>query len=457
MINRVQEVIKSFIRFLSTFRRFLKFYLYTRYFLTVPISCFFLFSCTNEDFNIGSNFVESKTSISIVDTFKVELSTFLLDSIKTSGDTTILIGNYNDTLFGKISCNSVFEITTPSEKDFEINDVFDSLYLILLPNDYYFGDTLQYNSFSVHRLLSDLETYSDGYLYNTSLVNFQTEALGSYLWYPQPIYTDSIFVLLDNSFGQELFDMYMDSEEISNATEFLDYFKGFYIQSDTINTNSVIGFNATTVVMRMFYHRYGEYKQDLFIDFPLNNIDKQFNQIITDYSRSSYLLGINTENNELKAEQTGNLVFMQEGTGLYQKILFPSLSELLLFETGALLKAELLLYPQKTSYHSFSLPNELALYKSDKYNNFVEVVTDDEGNTVFSSLTKDLIFHENTYYTFDITQYINDQMDRKYFDPNNGLFIIPGTGSINSSLERLILTSESISPKLKLYYVTFTE
>jgi hypothetical protein len=456
MINRVQEVLKSFIRTFSTFKAILKFNFYVRTFLIGLIGCL-LFSCSTEDFNIGSNFVESKSSISIVDTFKVELSTYLLDSIETSADTTILIGNYSDTLFGKVTCNSVFEITIPAEKDFEIDDVFDSLCLVLLPNDYYYGDTIQNHGFSVHRLLSNLETYSDGYLYNTTPVSFQAEALGFYNWHPQPLYTDSIFVLLDDSFGQELFEMYMNDEEYTTASEFLEYFKGLYIQSDTLNTNSVIAFNATTVVMRMYYHRYGEHKQDLFVDFPLINTDEQFNQIITDYSSSSYLSGITLESNELKANQTGNLVFMQEGTGLYQKILFPSLSEILLFNPGALLKAELVLYPEKTSYQSFSLPYELALYKTNKYNNFIEAITDSEGNTVFSSLTQDLVFHEDTYYTFDITQYINDQMDKKYFDPTSGLFIVPGSGTISSSLERLVLTSESFSPILNLYYVNFTD
>jgi hypothetical protein len=421
------------------------------------ISLIFFFSCSKDDFNIGSEFVESKSSISIIDTFNVELSTVLFDSIETSGDTTILIGNHSDTMLGKISCNSAFEVTIPSEKDFEINDVFDSLCLILLPNDYYFGDTLQRHSFSVHRLLSDLETYSDGYLYNTTQVSFQTEALGNYEWFPRPNHTDSIFILLDDSFGQELFDIYMGDDEFTTAIEFLEYFKGFYIQSDTLNTNSVIGFNASSAVMRMYYHRYGEQKEDLAVDFQLNNTDEQFNQIATDFSKSNFLSGINSENNVLKATQTRNLAFMQLGSGLTQKILFPSLNEFLLFEATALLKAELVIYPEKTSYQDFLLPEELVLYKTDKYNNFLEVVYDEDGNTVYSSLTKDELYYENTSYTFDITQYINDQIDNKYFDPNNGLLVFSGTGNLSSTLERLIISSNASSPKLKLYCVNYTE
>lgn len=414
-------------------------------------------SCSQDEFNIGSGFVESNSSITLIDTFQVELSTVLFDSLETSGDTVMLVGNYSDTLFGRITCNSVFEIGIPEEKYFEENDVFDSLCLILQPTDYFYGDTLQNHSFSIHRLLSDLEKYSDGYLYNTTNVNFESEAMGNYQWFPRPLYTDTVSIRLDDSFGRELFEIYLSSEDFSTISEFLEYFKGLYIQSDTINTNSVIAFNASTVKMRMYYHRFDEYIENLVLDFPINNTDEQFNQIKTDFSTSNYLSEIRLNSNEIKANQTGNLSFMQGGTGLIQKALFPSIGELLNYENGALLKAELEIIPEKTSYQDISLPQRLVLYKTDKYNNFLDIVTDQDGYTVYGTLTYDEFYYENTSYTFNITEYINDQIDNKYFDPNHGLLVVLGSGSLSSNLERLVLSAGTTSPKLKLYYVTYIE
>ncbi len=416
----------------------------------------FFTACNREDFDLGADFIEPKTNISLIDTFQVELSTVLLDSIPTSGDTTVLLGHFSDSIFGDLICNSAFEIGIPSGHDVEPEDVYDSICLILLPTDYYYGDTLSKYSFTVHRLNSDLDTYSDGYLYNTTKSSYDPDVLGSYSCIPRPIGTDTISIRLDDKLGLDLFTLYQNKEYFSSIDEFLEYFKGLILLADSASTNSILAFNASSLVISLHYHRYKEYVTKLQLDFPLANSDDQYNQIISNFSTSDHLGKIYSSPKKLVSEKSGDMSFMQLGTGLLPRIQFPTLNELLFYEQGALLKAELVFKPVKTSYVDFSLPDDVILYKSDKYNNVLDPIYNSNGSVLTGTLSLDEFYHENTSYTFDITQYINDQIDKKYFDPTSGLLVATSEG-LSSNLERLVISAGAGTPKLKLYYVTYKE
>ncbi len=427
-------------------------------YLCLVLACFpIIFSCSTDELTIGTNFVGSQSYVTLIDTFAVEMSTILFDSLKTSDDTIILVGNYSDTLFGKITCNSAFEIGIPKSRDFEPTDIYDSICLILRFTGYYYGDTLTEHSFSVHPLSEDLEPYTDGCLYNTTTIGYNPEPLGSVSYIPKPLTNDSMYVLLDEDFGSELFNLYLDNGNFTTNSEFLLYLKGILLKPIDLNTNCILGFNASNAVIRIYYHRYEQYLNKLYVDLPLINTKEQYNQIITDFSASNYLSGITNTPTGLVSNSSGDMSFMQGATGLMQKIIFPSLNELLYInENGALLKAELVLVPEKTSYLNFSLP-EVIIYKTDRYNNILGYVYNEYGYTVSGSLKNDEIYHENSSYTFDITKYINDQMDQKYINSNFGLLISLGSGNIASTLDRLVISSNTSSPKLKIYYVTYDE
>jgi hypothetical protein len=57
-------------------------------------------SCTKtNEFTIGKDFVESQTRLQVIDTFRVDLSTVLLDSVVTSSKNIAYVGQYEDNIF----------------------------------------------------------------------------------------------------------------------------------------------------------------------------------------------------------------------------------------------------------------------------------------------------------------------------------------------------------------------
>ena len=114
--------------------------------LIIFITSFFLNTCKENpgEFTLGEEFIESQTYITLIDTFSANLSTVILDTVITSGTESMLIGNYRDNVFGKITSHSYFQIGIPDSLelyDVQNDDIYDSLNLIIRYNNYFFGDT----------------------------------------------------------------------------------------------------------------------------------------------------------------------------------------------------------------------------------------------------------------------------------------------------------------------------
>ena len=124
-------------------------------------------SCTQSDnFTIGKEFVESKTNLKILDTFKIDLSTVLYDSLATSGTGVVFVGDYNDSDFGTIKSKSYFELAFPTYDVIEDLAEFDSAAFILGYSGYIYGDTTALMSISIHQLTERITLNESGYLYN---------------------------------------------------------------------------------------------------------------------------------------------------------------------------------------------------------------------------------------------------------------------------------------------------
>ncbi|HEX7869977.1 MAG TPA: DUF4270 family protein, partial [Chryseobacterium sp.] len=93
----------------------------------------------------------------LIDTLTVEMSTINFDSLVTSNKSRVLVGNYDDPLFGKVKSNSYFQLASDSyslisSTDTEAaNYVFDSISMILKYDNYYYGDTTKVQTFDIHR------------------------------------------------------------------------------------------------------------------------------------------------------------------------------------------------------------------------------------------------------------------------------------------------------------------
>jgi len=428
-------------------------------FFIFVIATVFFSSCTKiSEFKIGENFVESQTNLKIIDTFKVDLATILLDSLKTSGTGVAFVGRYKDDEFGAINCASYFDVEFPTFTDIEDAAIFDSSAFILRYSGKSYGDTTSLMSISIHQLTERITLKDDGYLYNNSTFEFSAEALGTKLFYPEPNDPlDTLVYIPVNEFGEKLFELVKSKDVITTTSDlFLDYMKGFVVTSGAGGKNAVIGFHADTsrVVLRIYYHLEKEIPVDKEISITMGASANQFNSIQHDFT-GTYLNKLNADTNEILSTETGNKVFMQTLTGLMPKIQFPTLQDIFFESRWKILKAELIIEPVKTSYDFFALPEQLCLYETDKHNKLNNVLTDKSENTILASFTHDELYKEETRYTFDITSFITNELSNKYFDYEHGLLIGLQKTKLISTLERMVIEGKNPPVKLRLYYLSY--
>ncbi len=420
-----------------------------------------LLSCNKSDnlFSIGNDFVESETNIEIIDTFGVEMSTVLMDSVVTSGTEAMLIGCYVDTLFGRVTCNSLFQIGLPESVSLDENDYYDSISLFIYYSGYYYGDTNQALSINVHQLSEDIELFDDGNLYNNSDFSYMPNILGSTQFLPSPAGDDSVVVIkISDEIGLELFNMFVEnSTNISSEEIFLDYFKGIVLLTGESTNQIITGFKAGEgeVKLRLYTHRYEQTIVESYHDFPLINTGNQFNQIQYDFKGSLFEYQLNNNLNEIPSDSSGNRSFVQGFKKIMTMIQFPTLPEIMLNEYGKILKAELIFRPIKTSYSAFQLPRYVILYESDHLNRPVDFIYDAEGNVQVASLVIDDMYNEETSYTFDITDFIKSEMADGYFDTEHALLISIYNETYQLNLDRIIVEGKDPAPKLKLYYLNY--
>jgi hypothetical protein len=413
-------------------------------------------SCTSSDnFVIGNNFVESQTDITIIDTFKVNLSTVLMDSVETSSSKIAFVGSYKDKIFGSIRSAGYFE---PGYTQFEPveNAVFDSASVTLFYSGDSYGDTTSLMSVSLHQLTELITLDDNGYLYNVSEFIYSDEVIGRKTFYPEPGSTDTLRMAV-NEFGRKLFDLFEDNDhDVSSSALLLQYLKGFVLVADGGNENSIIGFKAdnSQTFLRIYYHVDGVSIIKSVYSLPFGSNTKQFNSVKFDFAGSE-LENVKVKSEEIPVSETGNNAYFHSLIGLLPKIRFPSLQDIMLEDRWEVLKAELIFEPVKDSYEEFALPDKLYLYDTDKYNTFGSALTDAGGTKISSTLVYDELYKNDTRYGIDITSFINSELSDKYFDGEHGLFIGMSGTDIQASLHRLAIDGLNHPVTLKLYYLSY--
>lgn len=428
--------------------------------------CFILFllsafciSCSNANkFSLGSDFVESQTNMVLTDTFRVDLSTVLLDSLLTSATGVALVGNYKDNEFGKITCTNYFEVGLPSYSEISEKAIYDSCTFFLSYSGYSYGDTTALMSVSIHQLKENITLNSNGSLYNVSKFEYAKDAIGSKLFYPNPTSSDSILRIHVNEYGDTLFTLFKNKDNnVSSSDLFLDYIKGFVLTSGNENNNAVLGFDADSshTYFKIYYHVTDETVKNYVISIKLSSDTRQFNNIQHDFAKSRLAAIDSLANHRILSQQSDGRCYMQAGIGLLPKIQFPTLQDLFLKNRWKLLKADLIIVPVKDSYDRFILPENLYLYDTDKHNDINGYLSDRSGNPVKGTFVLDKLYNENTSYTFDITPFISNELADNYFNYDHGIFVGVVQKKLYTTIDRLEIEGKAPRVKLKLYYVTY--
>ncbi|MDD3064499.1 MAG: DUF4270 family protein, partial [Massilibacteroides sp.] len=373
-----------------------------------------LTSCYDETNTYGKQLVESAFRNASIDSCTVLVTAVRMDSVETSGTSTALIGRYTHANWGTVSAFTYIPYERPTySTDIDVYVVMDSLVLRLAYNGYFMGDTNICQNFTVHRLTEKIVLNDNGYLYNTSSVQYSPEILGHCSFKPRPKSGERVKIRLSDELGKDLLTRFHSRDESVSSDLFENYFKGLAIVPDEGTSTNVQGFAVSDSLSALYlhYHIFGDGDNEQILMFSPNT-STQFNHyehdrkgsLLEDYpSGKTGISSVNLENN--------GLVF--GGLGWYSRLEFPYLNNLMMQgEQIDIETAVLKIYPKLKTYSSFNnLPDSIYLYIADENNVVVDAVTDYLGTEVQQgTLVKDDTFPENTYYYFDLTTFIREEL-----------------------------------------------
>lgn len=382
-------------------------------FFFIVACCFY--SCYDESNTYGENLVDTSFRNISTDTSTVIVSSSMIDSLETSGKGVALVGRYTHSLWGTVSSTAYIPYSTPSlTSDADETLVLDSLIFVLKYNNYSIGDTTKYQYFSLHRILQKVVLNDYGYLYNNASFAYDPEAFVSFRFRPKGNAEDNkIEVRLPDAMGNDLLTRLHNNDQMVSSDHFEEYFKGFALVPSQTNCNALFSFavddTAASIIIR--YHVAGELKvpKECVIS---PNTSNEFYHI--DHDRSGTLLnGLPYKNVEVSSENLGNRGMLFGGIGWFTRLKFPYLNNILnQGKRVSIESAYLKIYPEVGTYSAFNaLPDSIFLYITDENNVVTSSVKDYLGSEVQGgTLVKDETFAENTYYSFDVTTFMQEEL-----------------------------------------------
>ena len=427
-------------------------------FITVAI--LFAAGCQKTAIQYGEQYVGTGvTNIILVDSISPVVSTIYKDSVITSQGGSLLVGNYADPYFGKITANSYFQLAPPALTDLLNNAQYDSLALLVKANGVYYGDTTLPVTLNVNQLSQEIKlAEGQNYFSNASAWPVNPTPLGTRTLIIRPLAGDSANIRLSDAKGQELYNMIKNKDAIlKDNILFTDYLKG--LQLAATSNNNVVGFKDS-VIMRLYYHQTDITRDNKYFDFTFYNKPLQFNHITADRSGTP-LAALNTQNNELLSTASGNVGYLQSATGIYLKIAFPTIRKLLeRTDFIKIIRADMVIKPLQNSYNgSYPLPPTLYGAQTDGANEPGTSISSVQAGTAITetgSLSIDGIYGTGTNYTYNVTTYLQQEIAQAAVN-KDGLLLIPPTDTRFSALNRLVI-GDALNVKnkiqLNVYYIS---
>jgi len=418
------------------------------------------------EFVVGSDYLAVGNKVILIDTVTVEMSTINFDSLVTSSQNRILIGNYEDPIFGKVKSNSYFQLASnsyvlnSSGSDTETtNYVFDSISMILKYDNYYYGDTTKVQTFNIHRLTQKVKPNTeDKSFYNNSALSYSDESLGTISYKPRPIEKDSVNIKMNDVFGAALFQK-LKKREITDFDSFNEYLNGLVLVPATSNSASVIGFHVTTSKVRLYYSKYQADTEEVpfILDFTIIDASKQFNAIASNKT-GTLLENLPISSSKLSSTVTNKQGFIQSGAGVACRIDFPNIKQLKkIAANGAIVDAKILLKPVSNTYsQNYPLADSLKIYVADNLNRLSGSLVNSAGTAVFGILNKKSDeFNENIGYTIPIGTFLQKEMLKSTDSRSSLILTLP---SISKAVDRIVLGDQkNLNNKiqLKIYYISY--
>ncbi|MBP7509458.1 MAG: DUF4270 family protein [Prolixibacteraceae bacterium] len=452
-------------------------------YLILIVTALIFSSCEFTDspfkYNVGNDFIENNVRVIMIDTLTVKTYTTAIDSIATSQTQRILAGRFKNK-YGMITyCESYFRLDPSGSQFFDETSVFDSACFILNVDGYNMGDTTKLCQFEIYRLTEEIDVDEETeMIYNTRQYKHENQPLATFSLDLSDDDVDSVCIRLSDVFGKTLYDMAYNEDEdqdgniiLDDAEAFKEIYKGFVIKPLKDNVSCVVGFNADPDSslcprLRVYYHD-NSMDDDMSFEFSLekntmsaSNTNNYYssNYIKNDYSEF-VIKDIPTDEEMTSSEQTNNLTFLQGGTNLRTRIEIPYINNLYHLGIGSIIKAEICFRPVNGSFENRTdLPDSLEIYVVDDINrSFGQLYKVGTSEKTYSELHYNEIFKHDTYYSFDISQYLVDEyMDRG--DPKYSLLLSLPQKTINENVTQLIFGDQNHPTNdltMKVYISTY--
>ncbi|QKG55872.1 DUF4270 family protein [Hymenobacter sp. BRD128] len=398
-------------------------------------------SCTNtvSDIGVGLPDANADTGAFLIDTLTVRSSTVLRDSVPSSNSTYLFVGQYTDPLLGKLTARSAFRLGLAGAFTPDPTAVFDSVTLILKPDNYRYGDTTKTQSLvEVHRLSRQTPISITKYSYvapRLTPMGYDSTHVDSLLnlnhrvpkGRARPNLT-TLRIPLDNAFGKELLDR-GKAGQLSTQDDFDAYLPGLVITPGANDEGAIIRLNATSTdaAMRLYYHVPTDPTTVITSDFSLAAGARHFFQIRANRNR---LRNIPTASLGVAASaKTGEQTIIEGALGLQTRLEFPYLTDLRQFGnnltiTNAQITASV---PTATLMPFVPAPPALSLYYTDAYNHPISVY---QSNITYNTGISTLTGIEQGTYNWSMTSYIQSVLANRI--PNNGLLLASATPEVPS-------------------------
>ncbi|MCX2738442.1 DUF4270 family protein [Pontibacter anaerobius] len=440
-----------------------------------------LASCEDPN-ELGLELVEDNVSGVFTDTLTINVSTVMVDSIATSGTGNMLVGQYTTPQTGTLKASTYFQIGPGSATLAEPAEgaTFDSLKLLLPTTGFYYGDTAQNVTYSMHELSSTLfartlpptipqeepssSFYQGSGIYNISKVAVKPDPIGTHTFAPRPVSKDTLEISLSNELGQQWFELKKAGDDkLKDNSNFTSFFKGLGIVAT--QGNVVLGFSTSGAVVRLYYSEPSASGGDRTVknyDFGVVNSSLQFNKLEGDYTGSP-LEGIK-ESKELPASATNDISVAQSGTGLMIKLEIPYLEKLKeQLKPEFINKATLVVEPFRgaTTVYPFPVPASASLYETSEMNvKYTPLLVEYGDPRSPAPLTSSFIKSSDTAtdgrYEFSITEFLISKLNNEH-RTNMPLYLAPASAEFKNSVNRLVVGAQNKdikNIKLRIYYTT---
>lgn len=431
------------------------------WFYFILLCCLLFISCEKVDIEFGTSSTDTDPNITYYENYGVTIATAKADSFLTSGNSIFCIGNHTDPVFGKVTAGSYVQLSLPAYNPVVNSTVlFDSLELVIKPNGQFYGDSSLPVTVNVFRLTTPIEDKVNGdSYYNTSSFSYNPVSIGQKSISLYGKSGTAVHIKLSAALGQELLEKFRASDyDVSAADNFINYFKGLYISTDTVNTQSLFYFAAHTdsMLVQLHYHENSLFTEDKQLNFGFTSA-KQFSNISFRHTNTAFSAFVQNKKQLIASASSGNQSFLNASLGTSIKITFPGLLDLK--ETHPyvkVVKAILIVKPDSASYaYPYQLPKSLYLYQTDATNTpgtGIYYTGTSSSSLQNGDLITDPLYGENTYYSYDITNFINTKISEGQFS-QSALLLYSSLGSFDSGVQRLILNDQtkSRSVQLKLY------